>query len=236
MILQQSSIFTEVIKSIYRFDHSVLYNPLVFRGFLMDLYCGEGTVLDDFLHILSQLQDKLKDQLLTRKDLQGITLSVENDSERLSVQRELYTLIYINKDLSSLDSIESKLQQIYKIVPKKSQAKKDSAFASSILLFEADDTSMNYGEYIKLKWKCNNPYSLMLSNGKQDMNVTMVDSIIVSALFERYTLTLYNNKGEVLDEKSITLRYDEYAYCINCGTKREDHTDIYCTYCGVKLT
>lgn len=236
-MISASSSLTRVIKFIYEFDESIFCNPLVFSGFIKDLYCGKSYVADDFILILIDLHDKIINSEVSLKDLSDIKLEGINNNERCKIQSEIFKIVYINKNFESIEYLNTDILKVYNISfnpPKESSSNRSS---SSIIFFNtSQNSSIEFGKIITLFWKCNNPYRLFLSNGYEDMDVTYVDSILISALFDDYVLILYNKEGEVVDKQNVKIQYKKNAFCINCGTIHFKEDDYFCTQCGLKLT
>lgn len=228
---------TDVIRFIAESDKSIFYNFPKFQGYIKDYYNGNRFVADDFIKILDVLHDKIENSVVSTNDIANIKLDGANAGERKKIQSNLLTAIYINKEVRQLKNIESHIASIYGESVEYENPKESTTPNSTIISFNgSDDHIVEYGQLITFVWECENPYQLCLSNGHESMDVTHIDSITLSVMFDCYELILYNEEGKILDKKTINIQYKMNAYCINCGNIYFDASaDNYCTKCGVKV-
>lgn len=223
----------ETIKKIDIIDSSIFYNPCKFKGYVRDLCCGNSFVVDDFIYILTNLADKIASNTINSKDISIIKLKGENCAERCKIQTQLFSCIYIEKNLKDIEHLSSQIQKVYDT--SFSIEKVKEAFSSSIVLFKMDQSSLiEFGTQVTFCWMCTNPYRLSFSNGYETMDVTNLNSIIVCAMFDFYELILFDENGGVVDKQVVRVQYKKNVYCINCGTMFLMEDDFYCTQCGLK--
>lgn len=228
---------TDVIRFIAEFDKSIFYNSSKFQGYIRDYYNGNRFVADDFIKILDALHDKIENSVVSTHDIANIRLDGTNVGERKKIQSNLLTAIYINKDVRQLKNIEPYITTIYgESVEYETPTGSDTCNSPIISFSGSDEHLVEYGQLITFVWECENPYRLCLSNGHESMDVTHVDSITLSVMFDCYELILYNEEGKILDKKTINIQYKKNVYCINCGKIYFDASvDNYCTKCGVRV-
>lgn len=223
-----------VIKSIFEFDDSILFQPKLLKALLLDYYTGSQDVLNDFFSILDKYQE---DICLLKINTSRINYSSEiKDSSRKSIQEEMFRAIYIDKDLKKLSRLDPYIVETYKEKRKEQELNARDSCNATISKFKANrDTLLIYGDIITLSWDC--PYScrIVLSNGNDEMNVTGLNSIEMSALYDKYYLILYDTKSKELDRQVINLSYVENIFCINCGAKKFREDDKFCIRCGIRL-
>lgn len=237
MALKPSCYISEVLRFIYEFDASIFNNPLKLLGYIRDYYVGNKLVADDFVNILNALSNKVENFIINTKDISKIRLEGANNSERSKIQTELFKAIYISKDIKRIRNIESNIAVIYGESVEYYKQVESNTYDSPIISFSGgDDRIVGYGQLINFVWECGNPYRLCLTNGHESMDVTHLDSLVVSAMFDCYELILYNEQGKITDKKIVNLQYKKNVYCINCGAIYFDaNVDKYCTKCGVKI-
>lgn len=236
MIHEPSYHITDVIQFISEFDNSIFYDPLKFQGFIRDYYIGNRFVADDFINVLNDLRNKIENSVISAQDIASLKLEGTNSGEKKKIQFKLFTAIYINKDVRQLRNIESHIATIYGEPVEYDTPIESNTPNSPIISFSGgDEHVVKYGQLITFVWECKNPYRLCLSNGHESMDVTHLDSIILSVMFDYYELILYNKEGKIMDKKTINIQYKN-AYCINCGNIYFDaFTDNYCTKCGARI-
>lgn len=236
-MISSSTSLPNVLKSICDFDVSIKYDPIRFIGFIKDLYCGNNLVADDFISVLIEFESIIREQSISSKDLSRINIKGQNSVKRCSVQSELLKNIYLNKRPINVNNLDKLVSNAYeKTIPKTQSKSYNRDITSSILSFKASSVdSIEYGRIITLTWKCSNPYRVTLFNGNEYMDVTNIDTIQVSAMFDRYVLSLYDKNGKIIDEKEITLQFRKNSFCINCGTLIYHEGDKFCTHCGCRL-
>lgn len=238
MILKPSCHITDVIRFISELDNSIFYNPLMFQGYIRDYYIGNKYVADDFIIWLNSLQNKIENSIISIQDIESVRLEGINASKKNKLQSKLFSSIYIDKDLRRIGNLETYIATIYgEPIGYDNKTIVNNTPNSLIISFSGgDEQIVEYGKLINFVWECNNPYRLCLSNGHENMDVTHIDSILISAIFDYYELILYNDEGKILDKKSVTIQYKNNAYCINCGNMYFDASkDNYCTKCGTKI-
>ena len=232
-----SSRITELIQSISEYDSSIFYDPPKFAGFIRDYYVGNKLVSSDFIQILDKFRDEISNCALKSHDLSSICLEGANDVERAGIQTELFQIIYIRKKIRDLSSLNQRILDVYGQSAEEVKQVEEVAPESPIISFSRNgEHVVEYGQLIKFVWTCKNPHRLCLSNGQEKMDVTHLDSLVVSAIFDCYELILYDEEGKAVDKKTITIRYRKKVYCINCGSLCYDaNQDLYCTECGVRI-
>ena len=237
MILKPTCHITEVIRFIFESDASVFYNPLKFQGIIRDYYIGNKLVADDFIDVLSSLSKKIENSSIKTKDITNIAFAGINGREKKNIFSELLMAIYVNNDFKWSRDIESYIAATYGESSEYDKPKESNTSNSLILSFGGDGIhNIEYGQVVTLVWECENPYRLCLSNGHESMDVTYLDSIVLSMVSDCYELILYDEEGKVLDKKTIKLQYKRKVYCINCGNLFSDpFVDNFCTRCGVRI-
>lgn len=237
MVFESSYHITDVIRFIFEFDESIFYNPLRFQGFIRDYYIGNKLVADDFIKVLNALCNKIENSVISRQDIVNLNIEGINAGEKVKIQFKLFTAIYINKDVRQLRNIESYIAIIYGESVKFDNLIESNTHNSTIISFSGgDEHIVEYGQLITFVWECENPYRLCLSNGYESMDVTHLDSIVLSVMFDCYELILYNEEGKIADRKTINIQYKKNVYCINCGNLIFDSfADNFCTKCGVRI-
>lgn len=237
MTQKPSKQITDVIRFIAEFDKSIFYNSSKFIGYIRDYYNGNRFVADDFMKILDDLHNKIENSVVSTHDIANIRLEGANADERKKIQSKLFGAIYISKDVRQLRNIESYITTIYGESIECEIPTESNTYNSPIISFSSSDQHIvEYGQLITFVWECENPYRLCLSNGHESMDVTHVDSITLSVMFDCYELILYNEEGKILDKKTINIQYKKNVYCINCGKIYFDASvDNYCTKCGVRV-
>lgn len=228
---------TDIIRFIFEFDKSIFYNPSKFQGYLRDYYTGNRFVADDFIKMLGVLCNRIENSVISTHDIASFRFEGTNASVRTTIQSKLFTAIYIDKDVRQIRNLESYIATIYGQSVEYNKPLENDITNSPIISFSrGDEHIVEYGQLITFVWECENPYRLCLSNGHESMDVTQLDSIILSVMFDSYELILYNEEGKIADKKTINIQYKKNVYCINCGNKYFDaYTDNYCTKCGVKI-
>lgn len=228
---------TDVIRSISEFDKSIFYNSSKFQGYIRDYYIGNRFVADDFMKVLNTLRNRIENSVITTQDITSLRLEGANADERKKIQSKLFTAIYISKDVRQLRNIESYITTIYGESIEYETPTGSDPYNSLIISFSGgDEHIVEYGQLITFVWECENPYRLCLSNGHESMDVTHIESIILSVMFDCYELILYNEEGKIIDKKKINIQYKKNVYCINCGNIYFDASvDNYCTKCGVRI-
>lgn len=235
-MISSSNSLPIVIRDICGHDSSIKYNTLLFVGYVRDLYTGKNQIVTDFVEVLNLLSDYISTKSLTYNHLSLIKLKGNDSFGRQQVQSELIKCLYIESQDINTAKLESIIESVYKKgdsthinnYKKDQKSYIDNFSISSIAPIE-------YGKIIILTWKCHNPYKLYLYNGLDYMDVTSIDSIQVSALCDKYTLILYDNKDNIIDKKEINVSIRKDAYCINCGWLIYETNDKYCCHCGCKL-
>lgn len=223
----------EVIKSIFEFDDSILFQPRLLKALLLDYYQGRRDILNDFFSILDKCQEDIQNGIL---DSHTFTSSGLTDNNRKRIQEELFKAIYIDRSLESLCRLDPYVVEAYKDNVEELKVNVRDSGDANISNFEASrDTLLIYGDIITLSWNCPHLCRVVLSNGKDEMNVTGLDSIEMSALYENYYLILYDTNSKELDRRVINFSYQEHAFCINCGARKCRDDDAYCFRCGIRF-
>ena len=156
--------------------------------------------------------------------------------ERKAVQSEIFKYIYINSDLQKARKLNELIIDVYEQSSKPQVKSYNSNQTSSIIFFRASSLEeIEFGKILTLSWKCNNPYKISLFNGHDYMDVSHMDTISISAMFDKYVLLLSDKSGNVIDTKEIRINFRKNSFCMNCGTLIYSEGDIYCTHCGIKL-
>lgn len=234
-MIRKSPSLIEVIKSIYEFDDSILNQPRLFKAMLLDYYTGTSCILEDFNSVVDLLQDHIVKKEITLSKITGAIRIVNED--RRKIQIELFREIFIDRNIDAIERLDSYIRCVYHGEDMSSERKYSEHISSSILDFSANrKDSLVWGEEIVISWKCNNPFRLMFSNGHEEMDVTRLNSIDISAMCDNYNLTLYDSRGLVVEQRTINITYLEQAFCNECGTPAYNVGDKYCTKCGVKLS
>lgn len=237
MIPEPTNRITDIIQFIFEFDKSIFYNPLKFQGYIRDYYTGNRFVADDFIKMLCALNNRIENSVISAHDIANIRLEGTNARERDTIQAKLLSSIYIDNDVRRARDLEPYISDIYAQSVEYNKPTENDTTNSTIISFSwGNEHVVEYGQIITFVWECENPYRLCLSNGHESMDVTHIDSIILSVMFDCYELILYNEEGKIADKKTINIQYKKIVYCINCGNKFFDvYTDNYCTKCGVKI-
>ena len=83
-------------------------------------------------------------------------------------------------------------------------------------------------------WELHNPAKLLFYYNRQSINVTNQNSIKLEVYDNDFYLFLFDENKTKIDKKHIKLIVTEPAYCINCGERFLEESDIYCIFCGTK--
>jgi hypothetical protein len=237
MIQKTSYYITDVIRFISEFDTSIFYNPLKFQGYIRDYYIGNRLVADDFIKVLSFLSNKIEKSVINTQDISNIRLEGISGSEKNKIHSELFKAIYINNDIRRIRNIESYIASIYGELAEYNKPIETNTSNSPIISFSGGgEHIVEYGQLVSFVWECEKPHRLCLTNGHESMDVTHIDSIVLSVMFDCYELILYNEEGKIVDKRIINMQYKKNVYCINCGNIYFDAAaDNYCIKCGVRI-
>lgn len=225
-----------VLKSICDYDDSIKHDPELFIGFIKDLYCGGKNVSDDFIVVLQNLKSKIERNKLNVKDLSNFRSIGINDTRRCEVQAELFKSLYLNRGTFNVGILEKLITSAYEGIVDTQKNVYNKGNTSSILYFKSSSNeAIEYGKILTLSWKCNNPYRVSIYNGFEYMDVTGIESILFSAIFDKYYLLLYDSEGNVIDKKEVSIHFWTNSFCMNCGTPCIGDSDLFCINCGFKL-
>ena len=234
-MISSSTSIVKVIKSIQEFDSSIFDTPIIFEGYLKDFYFGNSVVIDDFIIILRSLNDRIINHSVNTEVI-NTACKCLRIAERVTVQSALFNAIYVNKKYQTIENFDSEVNKAYSISTKQKNETISKAKAKKIIEFKANISSeIQYGGIIHLSWACENPFQLILSNNNENMDVTSIHAIDLSATSDIYELLLHDNCGKIIDRAEIKIQYRENSFCIFCGMPICDITDKYCIHCGVKL-
>lgn len=226
---------TEVVRFIVESDDSFYKSPKRLIYGVRDLYTGNQLIKEDFISLIKLITPLLNEGYLRIKDIVNI---LQQNSKR-DIFFPILKDVYVNHDCKELCSYEHHLQAAY--TNKTSLLRNrnrdcNHSIQSSIVYFRTEYTKkFIYGEIIKIEWECVNPVIIILSAGKQAMDVSGLSSLCISALYDSYELLIQDLDGTVIDKKSLIIEYKTIFYCINCGCMIRDSEDIYCTHCGVRV-
>ena len=237
-MIPSSTSLPRLLKSIREYDDSIRYEPILFIGFIRDLYVGKKDVLDDFFFLLHELRIQIHNRSINSYDLSHINLNGVNRLKRESVQSELLKYVYLNRNSTNLNigKLDELIHDVYGNLTKFKTKSYNNNKNSSIVFFKSSSLGLiEYGKILTLSWECNNPYRVLLFDGYDYMNVTHISSIQVSIMFDKYELQLYDKKDKIVDKKEISISFRKNAYCMNCGHLICKDGDKYCIHCGFKL-
>lgn len=233
-MIHSSQSLIEVIMSILDYDDSILYRPNLLKGLLLDYYKGPDDILKDFFSILDRHCDEIADDLAG--NLHTISSAGIEDKRRDKIQEDIFRTVYIDRDLDSLSRLGAYIVEIYKEEANYWDDDVRNPSNSSTIKFEASRySSLIYGDIITLSWTCPNSYKVVLSNGRDKMNVTNLNSIEMSAMFDKYFLILYDAEYKESDRLVVNMDYREHAFCINCGERKYRDDDEFCYSCGIRF-
>ena len=208
MIHKPSYHITDIIQFISEFDKSIFYNPTKFHGYIRDYYTGNRIVADDFFKVLDTLKNRIENSVISTYDITSFRLEGMNARERSTILSKLFAAIYIDKDVRQIQNLESYIATIYgQSVGYNKPSENDTTNSPIISFSGGDENIVEYGQLITFVWECENPYRLCLSNGHDSMDVTHIDSIVLSVVFDCYELILYNEEGIIADRKAINIQY-----------------------------
>lgn len=225
-----------ILKFICDKDESIKYRPLAFVGYINDLYHGDTAVADDYVAALRTLQPKICNRSLTKSDLLTIIICDNNNEKKRKVQIELLKATYFSDESIDTNLLDDIILKVYGGSNPIETKKHKIGATSSISFFNADTIEpVEYGKVLFLSWECINPYKIVLFGGGDYMDVSNINSFLISAIYDHYVLVLYSKNGEAIDTKEIQIQYWKNSFCYNCGNRCYRSNDIYCTYCGCKL-
>lgn len=234
-MISSSTSIIKIVKSIHKLDCSIFDNPLVFEGYVKDLYLGNNSVIDDFVIVLRSLNDNIIDHSVNSNLIYSVCNRLKNP-KCIAVQSRLFDIIYVSKKYQAIDTLDSEIKKAYVYNRSYNEETNSDVKAKKIVDFRASyDSEVRYGKIVHLSWVCNNPFQLILSNENENMDVTSISSIELSVTSEVYSLLLYDSTGKIIDRSEVKIQYRKNSFCIFCGTPIYDVSDIYCTHCGLKL-
>lgn len=226
---------TDVVRFILESDDSYYNNPKRLISGFRDLYTGNQSIADDFINVISELSPLIKNGYAGLNDI----LKVIPANSELTVFAPILKTIYIYHRSSDLSRYELLLQNKYcdtKIKNTEKRIEHNYSIESSIEYFRCSHMrEIIYGEIINLEWNCINPLIVSIAAGNVRMDVSKMSSLGISALFDSYDLILLDYVGNILDKKTINIKFRETTYCLNCGQLIWDRNDRFCTICGVKV-
>lgn len=234
-MISPSTSIIKIVKSIYELDCSIFDNPLVFEGYVKDLYLGNSSVIDDFIIILRSLNDNILVHSVNSNLIHSVCNGL-NNPKCIAVQSRLFDIIYVSKKYQTIETLDSEIKKAYVHNRNIIEGIKSDVKAKKIVNFSASyDSEIQYGKIVHLSWVCINPFQLILSNENENMDVTSISSIELSVTSDVYSLLLYDSTGKIIDRSDVKIQYRKNSFCMFCGTPIYDVSDIYCTHCGLKL-
>ena len=234
-MISSSTSIAKVVKNIYELNPLIFEDPIIFEGYVKDIYSGNYVIIDDFIMVLRSLSNRITNHTIDSYVINTACKCI-NNRNCISVQTALFSIIYVNKNFKLIDNLEIEIKNAYNLSPNLVEEQPPKVKANQIIEFKASfESEVQYGKIIHLSWICKNPVKLILSNSKENMDVTSITAIDLSVTSDVYELLLYDNTGRIIDKSEIKIQYRKNSFCMFCGTPIYDMADIYCTHCGVKL-
>lgn len=227
MIIHKADSIKRILSEIGNQDKSVLYDFRLLKSYLSDMYVGRNWYLNIFLSCLYCLPNETKKLLsLTEKEFNHICFpKVAAEEQEVQEIAKLFLFnIYVKKNYLLQDVKNERKNINHHVKP----------YGNQILSFEVNRMTVVQGDEVQFKWKVVHPFYLTLSDGEISMDISNIESITITAVKETYSLLLFDENHKVIDVKTIRLNLIAPVYCINCGNRFFDESDIYCCNCGVK--